>query len=83
MAQLYELLKESELLEIRLVKYSGGCIDVYQEIKDITIEDLSRLSFMLIKTEYNSIVPNCVLAAESINILTKRAVELNIPMFNA
>ena len=55
------------------------------EIKHITVEQLSHMALMLIATEYNlgdnDKVPECVLSAKAIEILTNRAQKLNLPIF--
>lgn len=75
MAKLFELLTESENKQL------GSSIEPNTEIKDMTVEQLSNIAFVLIETEYNGNVPECVLSAEAINILTKRAKERNVDIF--
>ena len=81
MAKLFELLTENEIQKLSAIKYYGACIDIGTDIKKMTVEQLSNIAFILIKTEYNGKVPECVLSAEAINILTKRAIEQNIGIF--
>lgn len=79
MAKLFELLTESEKLSC--IKYGGASINIELDIRQMTVEQLGSIAFMLIETEYNGKVPKCVLSAEAINILTKRAIERNVGIF--
>jgi hypothetical protein len=80
-ANLSKLLTKSEIEKIENTVFFGGKIDLYKEIKFLTIEDLSRIGLTLIETEYNGSVPQCVISAEAINILTKRAKEKELGIF--
>jgi len=79
MAKLFELLTESEKRKLSTVKYNSICIET--DVKKMTVSQLSDIAFILIETEYNKKAPECVLSAEAINILTKRAIESNIGIF--
>ena len=81
MAKLFELLTENEQGKLSAIKYYGACIDTGIDIKEMTVEQLSNIAFILIETEYNCKVPECVLSAEAINILTKRAIERGVGIF--
>ncbi len=81
MAKLFELLTENEKQKLSAIKYYGACIETGTDIKGMTVEQLSNIAFILIETEYNGKVPECVLSAEAINILTKRAIERGVGIF--
>lgn len=81
MATLYNLLTIDERDELNCTTYFGGKIELDKNIKDVTVEELSRISLTLIKTEYKGKVPECVLSAKAIEILTLRAIEHNISIF--
>lgn len=81
MAKLFELLTENEQKKLSAIKYYGACIDTGIYIKEMTVEQLSNIAFILIETEHNGKVPECVLSAEAINILTKRAIERSLEIF--
>lgn len=74
MAKLIELLTTKEIDQIIVTKDSilRG-IDMDKDAGDLTINELNALSFLLIRTEYGSIMPKCILGAEAITILTRRA----------
>ena len=78
MAKLFELLTENE---IKKLKNYGACIETGTDIKEMTVEQLSNIAFILIETEYNGKVPECVLSAEAITILTNRAIERSFGIF--
>ena len=81
MATLISLLTDSEKDKVNSIEFYGAPIDTLINFKDITIDELSRLAFILIETEYGGKVPECVLSAEAINILTNRAIERNIKLY--
>ena len=81
MAKLFELLTENEKQKLSAIKYYDTCIETGTEIKEMTVEQLSNIAFILIETEYNGKVPECVLSAEAIKILTKRAIERSVGIF--
>lgn len=81
MAKLHELLTENENKKLSAIKYYGACVDTATDIKEMTVEQLSNIAFILIETEHNGKVPECVLSAEAINILTKRAIERGVGIF--
>lgn len=55
------------------------------EIKNLTVEQLSYMALILIRTESNltsnNKFPDCILPAKAIEILTNRAQKLNLPIF--
>jgi hypothetical protein len=51
-----------------------------KEYKDLTIENLINLSFILIETEYKSKMPECILPAKAIEILVERAKKMDIAL---
>lgn len=81
MAKLYQLLTENEKKKLSAVKFLDTPISTEIDIKSLSIEQLSQLSFILIETEHNGKIPECVLSAEAINILTRRAIKQNIAIF--
>lgn len=76
MAKLFELLTDKEIKELKFT------IDTSIEVKSMTIEQAKDIALSLIKTEYNDMCPKCFLSAEAMNILSKRAVDRDIPIFN-
>lgn len=74
MAKLIELLITKEIDQIIVTKDTilRG-IDMDKDVGDLTINDLNALSFLLIRTEYGDVMPKCILGAEAITILTRRA----------
>lgn len=50
-------------------------------VRDLTVRQLSNMALTLIQTERgDGPLPEMVLSAEAINILTKRAIEKNLPI---
>lgn len=81
MAKLFELLTENEKQKLSDMKYYGAYISTGTDIKEMALEQLRNIAFILIETEYNGKVPECVLSAEAINILTKRAMDRRVSIF--
>ena len=81
MAKLSELLREDEHQELKRISSYGTTIDINKEIKELNVAELSRISLMLIESEYNGVVPDCILSAEAIKILTQRAKEKRVAIF--
>lgn len=81
MAKLHQLLSEPEKKKLSNIKFLGASINTETEVKQMTIEQLSNISFILIETEYNGKAPECILSAEAISILTRRAIKRNIEIF--
>lgn len=81
MALLIDLLTEREIEDIKYLKKNNVGLEVSTEFNKITIQQLSDIAFVLMKTKYKNYVPNCVITAEAINILTERAQERNINLF--
>lgn len=79
MATLRQLLTERE----ESVLSNNPCIyiDLNKNFKELTIQDLFNISLELIRTEYPFKMPSCILSAEAINILTQRAKDKNIGLF--
>lgn len=79
MTNLSSLLKPSECSEIKR-NHSEAILD--KHITDLTIQDLSHISLILIRGEYSDKkLPNCFLSAAAIEILFSRAIILNKPIF--
>lgn len=72
MKKLSELLTDIEKEKIKTSAYHRGIIDVNKNMVDLTINELSNISIILIETEYGDKMPECILSAEAIKILTKR-----------
>lgn len=81
MATLIELLNSNEIDEIESIHFYGAPTDVSTKISELTVEKLSRIALTLIKTEYGGKVPECVLSAKAIEILTERAIKKNVALF--
>tara|TARA_R100001244_G_scaffold131342_3_gene104472 strand:- start:59 stop:313 length:255 start_codon:yes stop_codon:yes gene_type:complete len=47
--------------------------------RDMTVKQLTAISFPLIETEYGKTAPKGILSALAIEILTKRAIEKGLP----
>lgn len=82
MAKLCDLLTKDELIKIK----EGNDIffDINPEIdfRHMSIQQLSDIAFILIKTEYEyDLVPECVLSAKAIEILTNRAIDRRQAIF--
>lgn len=79
MATLKQLLTYGELSELqnRVV----NTVDPEKDIKEMTIADLSIISFLLIRTEHRGQMPECNLYTEACNILSQRARKLDIAIF--
>lgn len=80
MAILSELLHENEIDQVKKHPENMGNV-LSIEFNKLTVEQLSNIAFMLIRTEYKNHMPKCILSAEAINILTERAQERNINLF--
>lgn len=83
-AQLHELLSDEEITEIeRTVKSSDDInfITRYHDVKLLTVKQLSDISLILFRTEYPMRVPPCILSAECIHILVRRAEKKKIGIF--
>lgn len=70
--KLSELLTDEEKEKIKSSPYHKAIIDINKNMEDLTVNELSDISIILIKTEYGDKTPECILSAESIKILTKR-----------
>lgn len=84
MTQLHQLLTDEEEAEItRRGKLGLNKIDLNTPIGDLTISDLSAMSTILLRTEYGGqmVRMHGSLSCESINILTKRAIDWGIDLF--
>jgi hypothetical protein len=79
MAKLSELLTENENKELIGAKLYVGYSEM--EVKDLTIQQLSNIAFILMRTEYGEKAPKCFISAEAINILTRRAIKLKSFIF--
>jgi len=55
--------------------------DLEKPVIDLTVQQLSDISLILINTEYNGQVPACTLCVEALSILTRRAKEKGIGIF--
>lgn len=75
MAKLSELLFDFEINEVATYFNSET------GVSELTVLQCNNIALILIKTEYDGEMPECVLSAETINILTKRAVARGIPIF--
>lgn len=75
MTKLFELLTDSEKEKLSATFYKS-LVETDIEVEKMTVEQLSSIAFILIETEYKDKCPNCVLSAEAINILTKRAIQI-------
>jgi hypothetical protein len=80
MAKLHELLTEEEkniLSRNFSFNYDGA-----KDVTELTVRELAGMGLELIRTEYNwGMMPSCVISAEAINILTKRAKEKKISIY--
>jgi len=58
-------------------------LDSTKKVKDLTVDDLSEIGLFISQSENRciSMQSNCI-AAEAIHILTKRAIEQKIPIFD-
>lgn len=74
MAKLIELLTEHEAKKISSRKWGGNSIDLHTEVKDLTVEQLNNISFIVIETQYKDEIPKMVLCAAAIDILVSRAI---------
>lgn len=85
MAKLHELLTESEGQQISELKTQGNCPPVHlnTEVKHLTVEQLSKIAFILIETEHGDKLHKCILSAEAVTILTRRAIKIGIGIFDA
>ena len=87
MIKLIELLAKEEIYKIKIkykntkisYSHSYGLLDF--NLKDLTFYDLTQISMILIRTKNKELMPKCVLGAEAINILTKRAIKLGLSIF--
>jgi hypothetical protein len=76
-AQLQQLLTLGEIDSIKTQQQM-----LQTNISSLTVDDLRSISLMLIKTDYKGgRIPNCILAAKAIEILTQRARRLNIDLY--
>lgn len=82
MTRLTDLLIGNEEAEILKLSFRGGGVDVNKDFQDLTINDLSRISFVLIRSKYpHGTCPACILSAEVITILTDRAIRNKMDLF--
>lgn len=80
-AKLFQLLTNEEITKLSSIKFYGAHIETNLKFKELTIEILSQLSWILIETEYKGQMPQGALSAIAIQILTNRAIERNIGLF--
>lgn len=78
-AILSELLNEKELEKINSIKLYG--VETEIEVKKMTIEQLSNIACILIESEYDEKIPECIFSSVAINILTQRAIKKGINIF--
>ena len=80
-AILRDLLTPGELRQIEYMNY-GNVIRLDYFIHNLTVRELNDISLILITTELQGqLLHSCVLAAKAIEILTQRAVEKKLIIF--
>lgn len=82
MVELHELLTDTEKEKLSSIRLHGTAFDTSIEVKYMTIEQLNDIAFVILASEYEGKVPECVLSSEVINILTKRAIKKKLSIFN-
>lgn len=79
MTTLFDLIYPEELNAIAHIPQEDCTM---KDFSDLTVKDLSSIAFILIRTEHgDGKMPECVLAAKAIEILTNRAIKLKLPLF--
>jgi len=79
MAKLRELLTIEEIREIENRKYVT--IDLDKDMRDVTLGDMNSISLIIIGKEYPDVILQGVTTAKAIEILTDRAIRLDISIF--
>jgi len=77
-ATLRQLLTNDELNKLA---YSGFNFAWDMELCNVSMNVLTDIAIMLIRTEYGDVMPSCVLSAKAIEILTHRAIEKKLEIF--
>lgn len=80
---LYQLLNENESkkIKIRIKIYPELYMILQQEVKDLTLKQITEISLTIVASEYNMQIPECNLLTETILILWKRAKEKDLGIF--
>lgn len=79
MAKLRELLTIEEIREIENRKYVT--IDLDKDMRDVILGDLNSISLIILKTEFEDIVAKFNIGAKALEILTNRAIQLDIGIY--
>lgn len=84
MANLLDLITKEEADSIQqqsIFKIGPYNASVFEDIRSLTVQQLSDIALILIKTEYGEKCPECILPAKAIEILITRAEKKNIAVF--